>query len=137
MSKKRIQLKTVHITSTPEGLAVPIPLITPFCYSCNKPGKAVICFKLFMIEVYCVLWRIHFFIFDLFYWWWKPQYSMKTTDLPQKLGKYYHTNPSRVKPVTVMEWTTLIARDTDYTCRCQWRLFVIAATTIPSVHKLL
>jgi len=91
-------------------------------------------FKPFMIDVYSVLWTIHLLYRDQFYWWRKPQYSVKTTDLSNKLDTCYHMNSSRVKPVTLeMKITTLIARVTDYTCRCQSRLFAITATTIPTV----
>jgi hypothetical protein len=45
------------------------------------------------------------------YWWWKLQYSLKTTDLPHKLDICYYINSSRVKAITVgMTITTLIAR---------------------------
>jgi hypothetical protein len=28
---------------------------------------------------------------DLFYWWRKPTYWVKTTNMPQEMYKYYHT----------------------------------------------
>jgi len=55
VKKTQTPLKTGTISSTPVGYVVPTPLVAQFCYSCFKPGEAVICFKLFIMKDYCVL----------------------------------------------------------------------------------
>jgi hypothetical protein len=85
--------------------------------SCAQENKANLC-----VFLGGGVWRLTPFsiIFQLFrvgqyYWWRKPEYREKTTDLPQVTDKRYHIMWYRIHLVWAgFELTTLVVIGTDY-----------------------
>ena len=113
-------------------------LSTMYCVLCIKYSKHNI------LSLFYFLWRLglwyltpHATLFQLyrgsqFYWWRKPQYTEKTTDLSQVTDKLYHIMLYQVHlALTGFQLTTFVVIDTDSIDSCQSNYHTIMTTTAP------